>query len=107
MSAYVKGLIAETEADATRRAERKQSETAKARQRLAPLEQRVARLLATIPDEIQREGLSIASLQESLRGKWRGQAHAGQLGMALRKLGFWRERKWRSGEGFRALWHKS
>jgi hypothetical protein len=41
-----------------------------------------------IPIEIQREGLSLASLQASLRGRSRGLCHPGELGTALRKLGF-------------------
>ena len=35
------------------------------------LEDRLTRLLATIPMEVQREGLSIAALQASLRGRRR------------------------------------
>jgi hypothetical protein len=54
----------------------------------------LSRLLATIPTEVQREGLSLASLQASLRGRWRGNCHPGELGSALRKLGFKRERRW-------------
>jgi hypothetical protein len=48
--------------------------------------------MTTIPIEVQREGLSLASLQASLRGRWRGNCHPGELGTALRKLGFKRER---------------
>jgi hypothetical protein len=54
----------------------------------------VARSLKTVPAEIQREGLSLASLQASLRGRWRGNCHPGELGSALRKLGFTRQRRW-------------
>jgi hypothetical protein len=60
--------------------------------RLTPLEDRLTRLLAAIPlDAQQREGLSLAPLQASLRGRWRGNAHPG-LGAALRRLGFQRRR---------------
>jgi hypothetical protein len=76
-----------------------------ARERLTPLEDRLARLLATIPIEIQREGLSLSSLQTSLRGRWRGNCHPGELGSALRRLGFKRERRWYDEGGFRALWY--
>jgi hypothetical protein len=76
-----------------------------ARERLTPLEERLARLLATIPIEVQREGHSLASLQASLRGRWRGLCHPGELGTALRKLGFTRERRWHVSTGFRALWY--
>jgi hypothetical protein len=60
-------------------------------------------LLATIPSEIQREGLSLASLQASLRGRWRGKCHPGELGVALRKLGFTRQRQWHNDGGFQAV----
>jgi hypothetical protein len=75
------------------------------RERLTPLEEWLSRLLATIPSEIQREGLSLASLQASLRGRWRGNCHPGELGTALRKLGFRRQRRWHAGTGFCALWY--
>ena len=45
---------------------------------------RLARLLASIPVEVQREGLSLSSLQTSLRGRRRGNCHPGELGAALR-----------------------
>src|ERR1700730_4751105 len=35
-------------------------------------------LLATIPLDLQREGLSLSSLQASLRGRWRGNCHPGE-----------------------------
>ena len=85
----------------------KQEQAAQAaRRRLTPLETRVSKLLATIPDAVQREGLSLASLQASLRGRWRGNCHPGELGTALRKLGFTRHRQWRGSDGFRAVWRK-
>jgi hypothetical protein len=78
------------------------------RERLTPLQERLARLLATIPIEIQREGLSLASLQASLRGRWRGNCHPGELGRVLRKLGFTRERCWQDeASAFRALWYRT
>jgi hypothetical protein len=56
------------------------------RERLTPLEERLSRLLAI---EIQREGLPLSLLQASRRGHWRGSCHhPGELGTALRKLGF-------------------
>src|SRR5208337_582312 len=39
----------------------------------------LTRLLATIPIELQREGLSLPTLKASLRGRWRGNAHPGQV----------------------------
>ena len=89
-----------------RRDEKARAEAQAARVRLAPLEDRLTRLLATIPVELQREGLSLSSLQASLRGRRRGNAHPGEVGRALRRLGFVRRRDWSGADGFRALWRK-
>ena len=77
------------------REEKARAEAKAARERLTPLDERLTRLLATIPVEVQREGLSLSSLQASLRGRWRGNCHPGELGAALRRLGFVRRRNWR------------
>jgi hypothetical protein len=75
------------------------------RERLTPLEQRVARVLADIPPAVKAEGLSLPSIQQFVMGRWHGNAHPGELGTALRKLGYRRDRRWRGDEiGFRALW---
>jgi hypothetical protein len=58
------------------------------------LDERLTRLLATIPTEVQREGLSLLSLQTSLPGRGRGNAHPGELGNAMRKLNYVRRRNW-------------
>lgn len=51
----------------------------------AGLEERLARLFTTIPLDVQREGLSLASLQASLHARGRGNSrrHVGELGDAL------------------------
>jgi hypothetical protein len=90
-----------------RREERGAMEAKAARERLTPLDERLARLLATIPVEVQREELSLSSRQASLRGRWRGNAHPGEIGRALCRLGFERRRNWRGADGFRAVWRKS
>jgi hypothetical protein len=91
MSASIKQLNAAVAIDQEQRAARDRAATQASRERLVPLEERVARSLKTVPAEIQREGLSLASLQASLRGRWRGNCHPGELGSALRKLGFTRQ----------------
>jgi hypothetical protein len=106
LSAYIRQLNEMVERDRAQRAERERDATQAVRERLTPLEERLSRLLATIPVEVQREGLSLASLQASLRGRWRGNCHPGELGTALRKLGFERERRWLDGAGFQAVWRK-
>jgi hypothetical protein len=77
-----------------------------ARERLTPLDGRLARLLATIPIEVQREGPPLAAMQASLRGRTRGSCHPGELGAALRRAGFVRQRNWRGVDGFRAIWRR-
>ena len=79
------------------------------RDRRTSLDDRLKHLLGTIPPEVQDEGLSIIAVQTMLRP--RGSEHscctAGQLGDALRRQGFVRERRWRDGRSsFRALWRK-
>ena len=113
---YQKELLARTEAQrAKHQAEREEkaraeadaarAEAEAARVRLTPLGDRLARLLATIPIEVQREGLSLSTLQASLRGRARGNCHPGELGHAMRKLHYVRRRNWRDAGGFRALWY--
>lgn len=101
MSRYVAQLNADVSRD---HAQRVEASNAEARERLTTLEDRLVRLLRTIPVELQREGLPIATLQASLRGRWRGNCHPGELGSALRRLGFERRRSWKKGEGFSARW---
>lgn len=74
-------------------------------ERLTPLETRVSKLLTTIPQEIKDQGLSLSSLRSMLAGKWRGKCHPGELGQALRKLGYQRRRNWsKASSSFSALW---
>jgi hypothetical protein len=109
VSAYIKQLKANFEREQARQAEERAGQerirTQAARERLTPLEERLRRLLDTIPRGLQAEGLPLAQLQASLRGRWRGACHPGELGTALRKLGFIRRRQWRDGAGFGALWY--
>jgi hypothetical protein len=110
LSAYIAELIAAVEREHAEqqkiRDEEARANIQAVRARLTPVEERLARLLATIPDELQRQGLSLTSLQTSLRGRWRGNCHPGELGAALRKLGFTRRRQWRGANGFQAVWRR-
>jgi hypothetical protein len=49
-------------------------------------------------------GLNVVFAAGAL-ARWRGHCHPGELGAALRKLGFKRERRWRDASGFQALWY--
>lgn len=104
MSAYIANLKRSVSEDESDRAADTRREAELARERLTPLELRLSRLLSTIPPEVQREGLSLTSLQVSLRGRWRGNCHPGELGSALRRIGYTRHRRWHDRGGFRALW---
>jgi uncharacterized protein YecE (DUF72 family) len=82
--------------------------TAQWTERLTPLEERLRRLLSQMPEEVIAQGLSLDELRRLLAGKWRGNCHPGELGAALRKLGFIRRRNWSEAEGgFRARWLKT
>jgi hypothetical protein len=61
---------------------------------LAPLHTRLQRLLDTIPYNAQRQGLSLLDLQACLRGRKGGLPHIGEMGAAMRKLGWQRQRAW-------------
>ena len=74
-------------------------------ERLTPLEERLAKLLASIPSEIKDQGISLPTIRNMLAGKWRGKCHPGELGAALRKLGYERRRNWsKRTQSFSALW---
>jgi len=105
MSAYIKHLNDALVVERAAREEIELTAGADARDRLIPLVERLERLLKTIPVEIQAEGLSLSVLQTSLRGRWRGTCHPGELGTALRKLGYKRRRQWVEDDGFKALWY--
>jgi len=78
------------------------------RERLSPLDQRLAKLLADIPAALKAEGLSRESLRVQLAGRYSQTARAADVAAALRKLGWTRKRCWKGDEspnGFRATWH--
>ncbi len=71
-----------------------------------PLKDRLADLLSTIPQEVKATGLSLTQLQVQLRGRKASKAHPGDIGTALRQLGYRRVRVWKQtdAEGFGAIW---
>lgn len=109
-SAYIRSLEAMVKADQARHEERRRevarAEAAAAREKLIPLDARLAKLLATIPPEVQAEGLSLETLRRSLKGVGGRGAHCASLGDCLRRAGWVRERRWKAGAaGFTALWY--
>ena len=110
MSTYLETVIALSDAQndvkAAARREAAQQAAHQWSERLTPLEERLKRLLSQMPEEMTAQGLSLDDLRRLLAGKWRGNCHPGELGTALRKLGFVRRRNWSDAEGgFRAHWH--
>jgi hypothetical protein len=61
---------------------------------LPALHTRLQKLLDTIPTSAQRQGLSLLDLQACLRGRKGGLPHIGEMGAAMRKLGWQRHRAW-------------
>ncbi len=75
------------------------------RERLSPLDARLKKILDEIPDHIQAEGIRLPPLVHQLAGRTRQHPSAGDVGKALRRLGFRRKRDWSNGDdGFPALW---
>jgi hypothetical protein len=108
MTAYTSRLMDLARRNQAQRTARKAAQTeAIATERLVPLEVRLKRWLATVPEANQIEGLSLEALRQQLRGRKRGGAHTGELAMALRALGFRRVRRWGANrEGFAAVWRR-
>ena len=73
---------------------------------LTPLHKRLQRLLDTIPASEQRKGLSLLDLQSCLRGRKGGLPHIGELGAAIRRLGWQRRRAWSNEKSaFSSKWY--
>ena len=73
---------------------------------LAPLDARLQRVLDQIPQSTQLEGLSLLDLQVRLRGRKGGLPHIGELGAAIRRLGWQRRRRWSDHDAaFAAKWY--
>ena len=96
--------MADREAKAQESTQRSNSQWS---ERLTPLEQRLKKLLAEMPAETLAKVVSLDCLRRLLAGKWRGNCHPGELGVALRKLQFIRRRSWSDVDGgFRAKWYQ-
>lgn len=70
--------------------------------RTKPLEDQITELMCTLPPQLRDRPWSMAELVNQLMGKYRDQPHPQQVGQALRRLGWRRERLWGNGyEGVR------
>ena len=76
------------------------------RDRLTPLDDRLRKVLDDIPDSIKAEGIRLPPLVHQLIGRTRQHPSAGDVGKALRRLGWRRKRDWSNGdEGYPAVWY--
>lgn len=76
------------------------------RDNMRPLRDRLADLLSSIPDDVKANGVALSALQVQLRGRTAPKVHPGDLGTALRSLGYRRVRLWKQTDtdGFSAIW---
>ena len=108
MSAYLDQVKAQSDAQALQKISNSDHPAVSWIERMTPLEDRVSKLLSSMPAVVVEQGLSLDALRRLLSGKWRGNCHPGELGKALRKLGFVRIRFWSKTEGgFHAKWYPS
>ena len=106
MAAYLAQVKAQSDAQALQKITDKDKPDVSWTERMTPLEDRVSRLISSMPAVVIEEGLSLDALRRLLSGKWRGNCHPGELGKALRKIGFVRIRYWSKSEGgFHAKWY--
>jgi len=76
------------------------------RETFTPLVDRVKKLTATIPEAERYTPKNIEWFRTRLKGRKGKSAHAGELGDALRELGYVRKRSWSDKEtGYRAKWY--
>ena len=73
---------------------------------LTPLHSRLRKLLDDIPTSERRQGLSLLDLQARLRGRKGRLPQIGELGAAIRRLGWQRRRRWSNEDAaFASLWY--
>ena len=85
---------------------RKKSELEIFKESSTPVVERLKRLIASIPIEEVNNPRPLEWYRTRLRGIEGRGAHAGQVGNALRALGYERKRAWSGSlSGFRSLWY--
>ena len=72
--------------------------------RTKPLTDQITELLNTLPQQQRNRLWSMADMVARLTGKYRARPHAQQVGMALRQLGWHRERRWEAGYDGARVW---
>jgi hypothetical protein len=72
--------------------------------RTKPLEDQITELMRTLPPELRNRPWSMAELVNQLTGKYRDRPHPQQVGQALRRLGWQRERRWENSYDGVRIW---
>lgn len=72
--------------------------------RTKPLEDQITELMRTLPPQLRDRPWSMVELVNRLTGKYRDRPHAQQVGEALRRLGWRRERRWGQGYDGARVW---
>ena len=69
-----------------------------------PLDQQIVELMRSLPPPMQTRGWLMAELLPRLTGKFREHPHAKEVGEALRRLGWKRQRWWTDGYYGQRVW---
>ncbi len=69
-----------------------------------PLTEQISELMLTLPPQLRDRPWSMAELVARLTGKYRDRPHTQHVGMALRQLGWRRERRWGRGYDGVRVW---
>ncbi len=69
-----------------------------------PLDQQITELMRSLPPAMQSRGWLMAELLPRLTGKFRDRPHAKEVGEALRRLGWQRQRWWTNGYYGERVW---
>ena len=69
-----------------------------------PLDAQITELMRTLPPQMRERPWSMPELIQRLAGKYRDRPHAQQVGEALRRLGWRRERRWKKGFDGARVW---
>lgn len=84
--------------------ERKQSGPVDPQSPPPPLDQQIVALMATLSPAQANRPWNMEELLLRLQGRYRDRPHAQQVGQALRRLGWRRERLWGSEHAGRRMW---
>lgn len=71
---------------------------------LKPLTEQIVELMLSLPPAQRSRPWSIVDLQGRLRGRYKERPRLGDIGEALRALGWTRQRDWRNQGGGRRIW---